>query len=128
MVNVRRLVFSGFAVRTRVALIVVVVCGLLSGGHFLLRALYDYVKMERPGGIELYLGRVTSIKTALPPRGVIGYVAEERGKESMHGRGYHRKFHLAEYALARLIVVDSTELVLVVGHVAGAASHRRSPG
>lgn len=128
MVGVRRFAFSGFAVRTRVSLIVIVVFGLLSGGHFLLRALYDYAKLERPGAIERYLGRFTSIKTALPPRGVVGYVAEDRGKESIHGGDYYRKFHLAQYALAPLIVVDNTAPVLVIGNFAEGSTPPRIPG
>jgi hypothetical protein len=123
-----RSVLSRLPVRTRVGLAVTVVFALVSDGQFLVKALVDYVRTSRPTAIEVYLSRFGEIRTALPARGVVGYVAEPKGKEILHGGDYYRKFHLAQYALAPLIIVDSPDRPLVIGNFASGTPPPQSPG
>ena len=102
--------------RTRVGLATIVVFALVSDGQLLAKSLVDYVRTARPSAIDQYLTRFSGIRAALPTRGVVGYIAEAKGREILHGGDYYRKFHLAQYALAPLIMVDSPDRDLVIGN------------
>jgi hypothetical protein len=111
-----RSVWSGLPLRARVALATIAVFALVSDGQLLAKSVVDFVRTSRPSAIDQYLARFSGIKAALPARGVVGYLAEPRGKEMLHGGDYYRKFHLAQYALAPLIMVDSPDRDLVIGN------------
>lgn len=123
-----RSILSRLPFRARVGLVTIVVFALVSDGHLFAKSLVDYVRTARPGAIDQYLTRFGEIRTALPPRGVVGYIAEPRGREILHGGDYYRKFHLAQYALAPLIMVDSPDRDLVIGNFSAGASAPRLPG
>jgi len=123
-----RWILSRLPFRTRVGLATVVVFALLSDGHLLAKSLVDYVRTARPSAIDQYLTRFSEIRRALPPRGVVGYLAEPKGREILHGGDYYRKFHLAQYALAPLIMVDSPDRDLVVGNFSAGARVPQVPG
>lgn len=106
----------------------VVVFALVSDIQFLAKAVADYVGTSRPTAIEVYLSRFDEIRAALPARGVVGYVAEPKGKEIVHGGDYYRRFHLAQYALAPVIVVDSPDRPLVIGNFASGTPPPHSSG
>jgi hypothetical protein len=114
--------------RTRVALAVIVAFALVSDAQFLVKALVDYVRTSRPTAVEVYLTRFVEIRSALPARGVVGYLAEPKGKEILHGGDYYRKFHLAQYALAPVIIVDSPDRPLVIGNFASGTPPPPAPG
>lgn len=122
-----RSILSSLPFRARVGLATIVVFALVSDGQLLAKALVDYVRTSRPSAVDQYLSRFGDIKTALPARGVVGYIAEPRGKE-LHGGDYYRKFHLAQYALAPLILVDTPDRELVVGNFASGAHAPQLPG
>lgn len=111
-----RSILSRLPLRTRVGLATIVVFALVSDGQLLAKSLVDYVRTSRPSAIDQYLTRFVEIRGALPARGVVGYVADSRGKEMLHGGDYYRRFHLAQYALAPLIMVDSVDRELVIGN------------
>lgn len=120
--------FSGLPGRARVGLATIVVFALLSDGQLLAKSLLDYVRTSRPSAIDQYLTRFGGIRAALPTRGVVGYISEPKGKEILHGGDYYRKFHLAQYALAPLIMVDSPEGDLVIGNFANGTRAPKLPG
>jgi hypothetical protein len=111
-----RSTFARLPVRTRVGLVAIVAFALIADGHLLAKSLVDYVRTPRPSAIDQYLTRFREIKAELPPRGVVGYIAEPTGREMLHGGDYYRKFHLAQYALAPVIMVDSPDRELVIGN------------
>jgi len=80
-----RSILSSLPFRARVGLATLVVFALVSDGQLLAKALVDYVRTSRPSAVDQYLSRFGDIKTALPARGVVGYIAEPRGKELLHG-------------------------------------------
>lgn len=114
--------------RARAAVALIIVFALVSDAQSLVKALVDYVETRRPTAIEVYLTRFVEIRTALPARGVVGYLAEPKGKEILHGGDYYRKFHLAQYALAPVIIVDSPDRPLVIGNFASGTPPPAAPG
>lgn len=123
-----RSILARLPFRTRVGLATIVVFALVSDGQLLAKSLVDYVRTSRPSAIDQYLTRFVEIRSALPARGVVGYVAEPRGKEMLHGGDYYRKFHLAQYALAPLIMVDSPDRDLVIGNFSTGTRAPQLPG
>lgn len=123
-----RSILSRLPFRTRVGLATIVVFALVSDGQLLAKSLVDYARTSRPSAIDQYLTRFVEIRSALPGRGVVGYVADPRGKDMLHGGDYYRKFHLAQYALAPLIMVDSPDRDLVIGNFTPRARPPQLPG
>ena len=54
--------------------------------------------------------KFAQLKTDLPARGVVGYISDETDVNERT-----KKYYLAQYALAPLIVVDNTSQPLVIG-------------
>jgi hypothetical protein len=106
--------------RRTIAGLVFVVCCLLSSG----RLLWDG---PRPGDLKDPAEvakrsdqRFAALKASLPTRGVVGYI----GDPGALARG---DYYLAEYALAPLVVDDSTNHRLVVGNFPSSAAARSGP-
>lgn len=124
----QRSVWSGLPLRARVVLAAIAVFALVSDGQLFAKSVVDFVRTSRPSAIDQYLARFSEIRAALPARGVVGYIAEPRGKEMLHGGDYYRKFHLAQYALAPLIMVDSPDRDLVIGNFSIGTRAPQLPG
>ena len=83
------------------------------------RLLWD----ARPGGPQRDVNEVAkrgdprfaAVKALLPARGVVGYIGEP-------GEGAKGDYYLAQYALAPLVVDDSTNHRFVVGNFRSAAA------
>jgi hypothetical protein len=95
--------------RATIAALLFTLCCLMSSG----RLLWD---APRPGHLkdpaDVAKGsdqRFAALKAALPSRGVVGYI----GQSGALARG---DYYLAEYALAPLVVDDSTKHRIVVGN------------
>lgn len=63
--------------------------------------------------------RLAPLRSILPPRAVVGYVSDAA---SADGREEFRRYLLAQYVLAPVIVIDSTEPELVIGDFTSAGS------
>ena len=96
---------------------------LLLGGYFVAsllkdqKTLYDVEVKTRGDGIGRYQDRFRGLREKLPPRGVFGYFSDiPDHTENRAGMA------LTQYALAPLVLRESTELPMVVGNF-----HRRVP-
>jgi hypothetical protein len=107
--------------RVRIVLLLVLLYAGVSAVQWLHRA------AEWPAGaaqdeISAYQRRFDPLRSALPPRGVVGYVghpeptgatpAERNAASLLH----FRRYLLAQYALAPVLLIESTEPGLVVGN------------
>lgn len=80
-------------------------------------------RLNRPHGQDpritsnLYEARFQLLRGALPPEGVVGYIAEAKrpGRFGFDG-SYLMGLYLTQYTLAPLVVVDSTAPTLVIGN------------
>jgi hypothetical protein len=96
--------------RVIIAALTFVVCSLLSSGRILWDARTpSLVKNSSIDVAERSDQRFAAVKTFLPQRGVIGYI----GEPGALARG---DYYLAEYALAPLVVDDSTNHSLVLAN------------
>lgn len=66
--------------------------------------------------ISRYEARFRLLRSALPPKGVVGYLAEPRRLDRPSDFDYRKGFYLTQYALAPLVVVNSTAPPLVIGN------------
>lgn len=71
------------------------------------------LKPKAAGQDEVSLNekRFAELRAALPQRGVVGYISDEPDPNEKI-----KKYYLAQYALAPLIVVNETDRPLVVGN------------
>jgi hypothetical protein len=90
--------------RINIATLLFVVCCLLSAGRILTDA---PIRLHEDDVAERSDQRFTSLKAALPPQGVVGYIGET---------GDPSDYYLAQYALAPLVVDHSPNHPLVVGN------------
>jgi hypothetical protein len=115
-------VISSYPVRVRIGVFCIIVFALLSSGNALRRALYPPPWTTAQDEISHYEARFRLLKSALPPRGVVGYLSEPwRPPLDVD---WARGLYLTEYALAPLIVVDSTAPALVIGNFRSAGPDR----
>lgn len=101
----------------------IVLFALLSSSISLRRAFYPSpARTMAHDEISLYEARFRLLKDSLPPRGVVGYFSEPP-MDVEWGKG----FFLTAYALAPLIVVNSTAPPLVIGNFRAAGPDRSVP-
>jgi hypothetical protein len=96
--------------RQATAVLIFVLCSLLSSGRILRDARTP--SYLRKGSIDIAQRsdqRFAAVKMMLPPRGVIGYI----GESGALARG---DYYLAEYALAPLVVDDSSKHRLILAN------------
>ena len=67
-------------------------------------------------GVARYEKRYAEARKVLPRSGVIGYLSDRPNTEGVTSGLYDRRYHLAEYLLAPLIITDSTEPDLILGN------------
>jgi hypothetical protein len=108
-----------YPARVRIGVLCIVVFALLSSGMTLGRALDSFLRTTGEDEISHYEARLRLLKSALPSRGVIGYLSEP-GLPPLF-IDWARGFSLTGYVLAPLIVVNNTAPALVIGNF-------RSPG
>ena len=108
------------ASRARIALALVMLYALASAASWIKLAAGP--GRSAPDEISTYERRFQAIRSALPARGVVGYVghpdpeagtpAEREANSLLH----FKRYLLAQYALAPLILIDSTGADVVVGN------------
>ncbi len=113
---------ASYPVRVRIGVLSVIVFALLSSGVALRRALDPPPWAVAQDEVSQYEARFQLLRSALPPKGVVGYLSESR--HPPHDVDWARRFYLTEYALAPLVVVDSIAPALVIGNFRSASPER----
>ena len=112
---------SWVASRTRLALALVLLYALASGAAWLKLAA-SATGRSAPDEISTYERRLQQVRAALPARGVVGYLGRadtagrtpaERDASSLLD---FKRYLLAQYALAPVVLIESTEPDFVVGN------------
>jgi hypothetical protein len=112
---------SWAVMRTRIALALVLLYALASGAAWLKLAA-STTGRSAPDEISTYERRFQEVRAALPARGVVGYLGRtdpagrtpaERGASSLLD---FKHYLLAQYALAPVVLIESTEPDFVVGN------------
>jgi hypothetical protein len=107
--------------RTRLALALVLLYGLVSGAAWLKLAA-SAIGRPAPDEISTYERRFQEVRAALPAQGVAGYLGRtdtagrtpaEREASSLLD---FKHYLLAQYALAPLVLIESTEPDYVIGN------------
>lgn len=99
---------KNFPVKTRLVLLVFVLCCLLSSARLVIQA--PIPGRSAPDDVEGRSDlRFAKLKAALPQRGVIGYVGDG-------GESGVPAYYLAQYALAPLVLDRSPDHLFVVGN------------
>lgn len=112
---------SWAVLRTRIALALVLLYALASGAACLKLAASA---RSRPATDEIsaYEARFQELRTALPARGVVGYLGHpdpggrSPGERDAASLLHFKRYLLAQYALAPLVLIESTEPEFVVGN------------
>jgi hypothetical protein len=107
---------AGYPVRVWVGILSIVAFSLLSTRLALWKAFDELPSTPTQDEISRFDARFWRARSALPRNGVIGYVAESGGLGRSADFKYLKDFYLTEYALAPLIVRDSTEPTIVIGN------------
>jgi hypothetical protein len=107
--------------RTRLGLALLLLYALASGAAWLKLAT-STTGRTAPDEISIYERRFDGLRAALPARGVVGYL----GRTDPAGRTHaerdassllaFKRYLLAQYALAPVVLIESTEPDLVVGN------------
>ncbi len=105
---------AGYPIRVRIGVLSIVVFALVSSGLALRRTLDPPPGAAAHDEISRYEARFRPLRSALPPEGVVGYLAGPRRLD----RPFDdlKDFYLTQYALAPLIVVDTSDPPFVVGN------------
>jgi hypothetical protein len=97
------------APRTTAAVLIFVLCCLLSSVR-LIRQAPNPFRLRADDISSRSDQRFAAVKSALPPRGVIGYIGES-------GNSGTESYYLAQYALAPLVVDRSKDHPLVIANI-----------
>jgi hypothetical protein len=119
--------------RTRIALALVLLYALASGAAWL-RLAATAARRSAPDEVSAYDQRFRKLRPALPARGVVGYLGDpEPGGRTDEARDansllHFKRYLLAQYALAPLVVIESTEPEFVVGNFDSGTTPPTPPG
>ena len=87
---------------------------LLSAGRLFVQVSDFYPTAPSPDGVTAFESRFSGLRAMLPAQGVIGYMTDPGG--NMDATDAAAEFHLAQYALAPVIVVPTADRRYVVGN------------
>jgi hypothetical protein len=114
-----------YPTRVKAGVVAVVLAAVLSNGLAIRRVLDGGLSFPRDE-VAWSEVRFQRLKKALPTHGVVGYVAEPRRPGGGDDLEYGKQLFLTQYALAPLIVLDSTHAKLVVGNFRSEVGGARS--
>ena len=89
---------------------------------------------SRPDGISAYERRFNELRPLLPDSGVVGYLGDPEPTDPSSTEAtaaallYFRRYLLAQYSLAPLLLIKSTEPEFVVGNFEAGAIHPTPTG
>jgi hypothetical protein len=114
---------SGYPVRIKLAIFLLLVAVLISGTSMMREIQFVSPSRLQADSVSSYQSRFEALRRVLPRHGLIGYLGEERDlAESATG-----EYHIAQYALVPLVLAfNDTELPIVVGNFHTAASRARA--
>jgi len=124
---------SWSVMRTRIALALVLLYALASGAAWLKLAA-SAAGRAAPDEISTYERRFQEVRAALPARGVVGYLGRTDSagltpaeREAASLRDF-KHYLLAQYALAPVVLIESTEPDFVVGNFDSGKAPSAPPG
>lgn len=96
------------------AILSVAAVSLLSVGRLFIQVSDFYPKAPVPDGVTDFDGRFAALRGMLPPKGIIGYLTDpETAPGDVNAQA---EYHLTQYALAPVLVVNSPQQRFVVGN------------
>ena len=96
------------------AILSVAVASLLSVGRLFFQVAEFYPKAPSPDGVTEFDGRFAVLRGMLPPKGIIGYMTDpDTTPADTNARA---EYYLTQYALAPVLVVNSSQQRFVVGN------------
>lgn len=105
-----------YATRVKVGIILIILFALLSSVRLLKQIPTFNPKFMGRDEITLYERRFEGLKKMLPPHGVVGYITAKEGELVAADGESIKEYHLTQYALSPLVVVNTIECPLVVGN------------
>jgi len=96
------------------AIVSVAAVSLLSVGRLFVQVSDFYPKAPAIDGVTEFDRRFVALRAMLPPKGIIGYLTDPG--ISPADTNAQAEYHLAQYALAPVLVVNSPEQRFVVGN------------
>ena len=100
----------GYATRVKVGMLLLLIATGLINNLFYARVLRSSSSPLGQDYVSPADERFAQLKTDLPARGVVGYISDETDVNERT-----KKYYMAQYALAPLIVVNNTSQPLVIG-------------
>ena len=101
-----------FAIRARIALILLLTLGFLSELYLLANNHIFNASSDDP---TLYQKRFEILRPMLPRRGLVGYFSD-KGDPFVDSASAMKPYYLTQYTLSPLIVANSQKLPLVIGN------------
>jgi hypothetical protein len=96
------------------AVLCVAAVSLLSVGRFFFQVADFYPKAPSPDGVTDFDNRFAGLRAMLPPKGIIGYMTDPGTPPN--DTNAQAEYHLAQYALAPVLVAYSPDHRFVVGN------------
>lgn len=96
------------------AILAVAAVSLLSIGRLFFQVADFYPTAPSPDGVTDFDRRFTALRSQLPPKGVIGYLTDPDTPPT--DTNAQAEYHLAQYALAPILVVNSPDQRYLVGN------------
>lgn len=104
---------------SKLAVILVVFSALLANFNLLLHKSTNFnPNLWGRDRITVSESRYEQIKKALPPHGTVGYISNLKADDIRFDPGFG-EYYLAQYALAPLVVIYSSDQPLVIGNFRG---------
>ena len=100
----------GYATRVKLGVLLLLVLTALLNNLFFVRLTRSASSPFGQDYVSPADERFAQLKNDLPARGVVGYISDETDVNERT-----KKYYLAQYALAPLIVVNNTDQTLVIG-------------
>jgi len=100
----------GYATRVKLGVLLLLILTALLNNLFFVRLTRSPSTPFGQDDVSPADERFAQLKTDLPARGVVGYISDETDVNERT-----KKYYLAQYALAPLIVVNNTNQPLVIG-------------
>jgi hypothetical protein len=100
----------GYATRVKLGVLLLLVLTALLNNLFFVRLTRSASSPFGRDYVSPADERFAQLKNDLPARGVVGYISDETDVNERT-----KKYYLAQYALAPLIVVNNTDQTLVIG-------------
>jgi len=96
------------------AILLVAAVSLLSVGRLFFQVADFYPKAPSPDGVTEFEGRFAVLRGMLPPKGIIGYMTDPDTPAA--DTNAQAEYHLTQYALAPILVVNSSQQRFVIGN------------